>query len=61
MTDFFSIEEENTLKSALSGLTQFLTTENPLKIMKNAFYFTLRALFFPKIFKNKDNVNFLKI
>ena len=28
-------------KSAVSGLRQFLATENPWKIMKNAFYFTL--------------------
>ena len=28
------------LKCALPGLSQFLTTESPLKIMKNAFYFT---------------------
>ena len=27
----------NSIKGALSGLTQFLGTENPLKIMKNAF------------------------
>ena len=27
------------------GLRQFLTIENPLKMMKNAFYFILRALF----------------
>ena len=33
------------LKDALSGLRQFLVTENPLKIMKNAFYFTFKALF----------------
>ena len=39
------------LKGALSGLRQFLTTENPLKMMKNAFYFTSKALFVLKIFK----------
>ena len=33
-----------------SGLTQFLAGENPLKIMKNAFYFTSKALFVLKIF-----------
>ena len=37
--------------SALYGLRQFLITENPLKMMKNAFYFTLKALFILKIFK----------
>ena len=35
-------------KGALSGL---LPTESPLKMMKNAFYFTSKALFVLKIFK----------
>ena len=39
------------VKGAPSGLGQFLATESPLKIMKNAFYFTLKALFVLKIFK----------
>ena len=39
------------LKGALKGLRQFLITESPLKIMKSAFYFTLKALFLPMIFK----------
>ena len=39
------------VKGALSGLTQFLATENPLKMMKNTFYFTSKALFILKIFK----------
>ena len=39
------------LKGALSGLRQFLVTEIPLQIMKNAFYFTLKTLFVLKIFK----------
>ena len=38
-------------KGALSGLRQFLAIENPLKLMKNSFYFTSRALFVLKIFK----------
>ena len=38
-------------KGALSGLRQFLATEIPLKMMKNAFYLTLEALFVLKIFK----------
>ena len=38
-------------KGTLSGLTQFLASENPSKMMKNAFYFTLKALFVLKIFK----------
>ena len=39
------------LKGALSGLSQFLAIESPLKIMKNAFHFTLKALFVLKKFK----------
>ena len=37
-------------KGAPAGLKQFLGTENPLKTMKNAFYFTLKVLFDLKIF-----------
>ena len=37
-----------TFKGAPEGLRQFLITETPLKMMKNAFYFTLFLL---KIFK----------
>ena len=45
-------------KGSLSGFRQFLATESPLKVMKNAFYFTVRALFILKIFKflNHDHV-----
>ena len=39
------------LKGALSGLRQFLATESPLKIMKNAFYFTSKAHFVLKVFR----------
>ena len=39
------------IKGALSGLRQFLATECPLKMMKNAFCFTLKALFVLKIYK----------
>ena len=39
------------VKGALSGLRQFLAPESPLKMMKNAFYFTLKTLFLLKIFK----------
>ena len=35
----------------LQGLRQFLATESPLKMMKNTFYFTLKALFVLKIIK----------
>ena len=38
-------------KDTLSGLRQFLATENPSTVMKNAFHFTLKALFVLKIFK----------
>ena len=38
-------------KGALSGLRQFLATERRLKMIKNAFYFTSKALFVLKIFK----------
>ena len=36
---------------APSGLRKFLATESPLKMMKNAFYFTSKTLFVLKIFK----------
>ena len=42
---------EKHVKDALEGLRQFLITESSLKMMKNAFYFTLKALFVLKIFK----------
>ena len=38
------------VKEALSGLRQFLATESPLKMMKNA-YFTSEAFFVLKILK----------
>ena len=37
-------------KGALSDLRKFLAIESPLKMMKNAFYFTLKALFLLKLF-----------
>ena len=42
---------ELALKGALSGLRQFLATESPLKLMKNAFYFISKTLFILKGFK----------
>ena len=39
------------IRGSPSGLRQFLTTKSPLKMMKNAFYSTLKALFVLKIFK----------
>ena len=41
----------STVKGALAGLRQFLTTGSSLKMMKNTFYFSLKALFVLKIFK----------
>ena len=39
------------IKGALPGLRQFLETESPLKIMKNASNFTLKAFFVLKMSK----------
>ena len=41
----------NGFKGTLSGMRQFLATEGPLKVMKNAFYFTLEPLFVLQIIK----------
>ena len=38
-------------KGTLSGLRQCLAIESPLKMMKNAFYFTSKAFFVLKVFK----------
>ena len=46
---FVKTQEEK--KGALSGLKQPLAAVSPLKMMKNAFYFTSKALFVLKIFK----------
>ena len=46
-----SFQRKMLLKGTLSGLRQFLATESPLKMKKNAFYFTTKALFVLKIFK----------
>ena len=51
LTNFITACFCKMLKGALSGLRQFLATESPLKMMKNAFYFTSKALFVLKIFK----------
>ena len=39
------------IKGVLSGLIQLLATEIPIKMMKNAFYFTLKTLFVFKVLK----------
>ena len=51
------------IKGALSGLRQFLATESPLKIMRNAFHFTIKALFCsqynlvkPELNKQKEHI-----
>ena len=46
-----SIPTLRSLKSTLTCLRQFLATESLLKLMRNAVYFTLKALLFLKIFK----------
>ena len=38
-------------KGTLSGVRQFLATQSPLKVLKNAFYFTSKAPFVLEIFK----------
>ena len=43
--------ENYRFKGQLYCLGQFLAAESYLKMMKNAFYFILKALFIPKIFK----------
>ena len=42
---------EYIFKGTLIDLRQLLATESPLKMMKNAFHFILKALFALKIFK----------
>ena len=39
------------MKGSLSALGQFLTIEDPLKMVKNAFYVTSKLLFALNIFK----------
>ena len=48
----FTPRSNESIKGAFLALKQIaMTTESPLKMMKNAFYFTLNALFVVKIFK----------
>ena len=63
---------KDAIRGTLSGLRQFLAAESPLKMTKNAFYFTSKVLFVLKIVKffsslfchvakrlaEKDKVNF---
>ena len=46
-----STSDFKTINGALSSLRQFLAFESPLRMMKNAFYFTLKAPFVLKTFK----------
>ena len=39
------------IKGAFSGMREFLATQSPFKMMKNAFYSTSKALLVLKIFK----------
>ena len=39
------------IKGPFSGLRQFLTNVSPLKLLKNAFYFILKAIFVLEVFK----------
>ena len=48
---FSTLGQVITVKGALLDLRQFLATESPLKMMKNAFYFTLKTRFVLKIFQ----------
>ena len=43
--------EYHCIKGALASLTQILETQSPLKMMKNAFFFTFKALLLFMIFK----------
>ena len=45
-------EKDQFFQVARSGLRQFLATESPLQMMKNGFYFTLKAIFVLKIFQS---------
>ena len=42
---------QKVVEGSLLGMRQFLTTENTLKMMKNAVYFISKALSVLKIFK----------
>ena len=48
----YHISTMEIIKGTLSCLRRLLATESSLKMMKNAFYFTLKALFVLKIFKS---------
>ena len=45
------LNNKKPFKGIFSSLRQFLATESSLKMIKNASYFTLKALFVLKMFK----------
>ena len=48
--ELFGVDLAGALRQGtLSSVRQFLTIESPLKVMKNAFYFTSKSLFVLKI------------
>ena len=49
-------EARSNFKGLLLGLRQALNIESPLKMVKNAFYFILKALFVLEIFIMISNV-----
>ena len=51
LKSLFNSKNCEIFKGALLGLRHFLATVTPFKMMKNAFYLTLKALFVLKIFK----------
>ena len=46
-----AVKRKKKRKGTPSGLRQFLGTASPLKVLKNAFYFTSKNFFVLKIFK----------
>ena len=51
MADGYYKWKAEIIKGALPGLRQSLVTESPLKMKKNAFYLSLKALFVLEIFR----------
>ena len=47
------------IKGSFSDLRQFLSIENPLKMMKNAVYFMLKALFDIEIYERRNKKDFM--
>ena len=51
--------KQGALKGAVFGLRQYLVNESPLKILKNAFYFTLKSSFRSQDIFFNFNLDFL--